>query len=167
MVYGPVQRRSTYNLVEKGTGKGDASNVKVGQRISKGQVLAQLDTVALQDAVNQAQASVNADQDALHTANVNANWFITPAVTQAQDTLKIAQAQLDAAQHSLDAATLRAPHAGVVTAINGTVGGLPAAASSASGASGTSGSNYFIQIVDLSSLQVQANVNESDTANLK
>src|SRR5436305_1691008 len=163
----PTQRSATYSLVATGTGKVDAINVKVGQRVSKGQVLAQLDTVALQDAVNQAQASVNADQDALHTANVNANWFITPAVTQAQDTLKIAQAQLDAAQHSLAAATLRAPHAGVVTAISGTVGGSPGAASSASGTSGTSGSNYFIQIVDLSLLQVQANVNESDTANLK
>src|SRR5947209_1674461 len=161
---GPLQSPATYNLVATGTGKINAINVKVGQRVNKGQVLAQLDTVALQDAVNQAQASVNADQDALHTANVNANWFITPAVTQAQDTLKIAQAQLDAAQHSLDAATLRAPHAGVVTAINGTVGGTPGAAANASG---TSGSNYFIQIVDLSSLQVQANVNESDTANLK
>ena len=158
---GPLQSPATYNLVATGTGKINAINVRVGQRVNKGQVLAQLDTVALQDAVNQAQASVNADQDALNTAEVNANWFITPAVTQAQDTLKIAQAQLDTAQHALDAATLKAPHAGVVTAINGTVGGLPGAAS------GTSGSNYFIQIVDLSSLQVQANVNESDTANLK
>ena len=164
---GPLQSPATYNLVATGTGKINAINVRVGQRVNKGQVLAQLDTVALQDAVNQAQASVNADQDALNTAEVNANWFITPAVTQAQDTLKIAQAQLDTAQHALDAATLKAPHAGVVTAINGTVGGSPGAASSASGASGTSGSNYFIQIVDLSSLQVQANVNESDTANLK
>jgi len=161
---GPLQSPATYNLVATGTGKINAINVRVGQRVNKGQVLAQLDTVALQDAVNQAQASVNADQDALYTAEVNANWFITPAVTQAQDTLKIAQAQLDTAQHALDAATLKAPHAGVVTAINGTVGGSPGAASSASG---TSGSNYFIQIVDLSSLQVQANVNESDTANLK
>src|SRR5256714_9776842 len=158
---GPLQSPATYNLVATGTGKINAINVRVGQRVNKGQVLAQLDTVALQDAVNQAQASVNADQDALNTAEVNANWFITPAVTQAQDTLKIAQAQLDTAQHALDAATLKAPHAGVVTAINGTVGGSPGAAS------GTSGSNYFIQIVDLSSLQVQANVNESDTANLK
>ena len=161
---GPLQSPATYNLVATGTGKINAINVRVGQRVNKGQVLAQLDTVALQDAVNQAQASVNADQDALYTAEVNANWFITPVVTQAQDTLKIAQAQLDTAQHALDAATLKAPHAGVVTAINGTVGGSPGAASSASG---TSGSNYFIQIVDLSSLQVQANVNESDTANLK
>jgi len=161
---GPLQSPATYNLVATGTGKINAINVRVGQRVNKGQVLAQLDTVALQDAVNQAQASVNADQDALNTAEINANWFITPAVTQAQDTLKIAQAQLDTAQHALDAATLKAPHAGVVTAINGTVGGSPGAGTSASG---TSGSNYFIQIVDLSSLQVQANVNESDTANLK
>lgn len=161
---GPLQSPSTYNLVATGTGKINAIDVKVGQRVSRGQVLAQLDTVALQDAVDQAQASVNADQDALYTTEVNANWFITPAVTQAKDTLKIAQAQLDSAQHALDAATLKAPHAGVVTAINGTIGGSPGTGTSASG---TSGSNYFIQIVDLSSLQVQANVNESDTANLK
>jgi HlyD family secretion protein len=161
---GPLQSPATYNLVATGTGKINAIDVKVGQRVNKGQVLAQLDTVALQDAVNQAQASVNADQDALYTTEVNANWFITPAVTQAKDTLKIAQAQLDTAQHALDAATIKAPHVGVVTAINGTIGGSPGAGTSASG---TSGSNYFIQIVDLSSLQVQANVNESDTANLK
>jgi HlyD family secretion protein len=86
-------------------------------------------------------------------------------VTQAEDTLKIAQAQLTAARHNLDSATLRAPHAGVVTAINGTVGGTPGVSLNTS--SGVSGGSYFIQIVDLSSLQIVANVNESDTANLK
>jgi len=86
-------------------------------------------------------------------------------VTQAEDTLKIAQAQLAAARHNLDNATLRAPHAGVVTSINGTVGGTPGTPLNAG--SGAAGGNYFIQIVDLSSLQIVANVNESDTANLK
>src|SRR5258708_887500 len=161
---GPVQSPATYNLVAASTGKIDAIDVKVGQHVTRGQVLAQLDKTALQDAVNQAQASVNADSDALYNTEVNANWYDTPAVIQARDTLKIAQSQLDAAKHNLDAATLRAPHAGVVTAINGTIGGTPGAP--ANGSSNSSGS-FFIQVVDLSSLQVQANVNESDTANLK
>ena len=120
---GPVQSPATYNLVAASTGKIDAINVKVGQHVTRGQVLAQLDKTALQDAVNQAQASVDADSDALYNTEVNANWFNTPAVIQARDTLKIAQSQLDAAKHNLDAATLRAPHAGIVTAINGTIGG--------------------------------------------
>jgi len=52
-------------------------------------------------------------------------------------------------------ATLTAPHAGTVTAINGAVG-----ASSGTGSSTT----HFIQIVDTSSLQIVANVNEADIA---
>lgn len=162
---GPLQSPATYNLVAATTGIIAKIDVKVGQKVTQGQVLAELDKTALQDAVNQAQATVNADQDTLYNTEVSTGWVVTPAVNQAQDTLKIAQAQLAAAQHGLDSATLRAPHAGVVTAINGTVGGTPGTPVDAS--SGTSGSNYFIQIVDLSALQVVANVNESDIANLK
>jgi HlyD family secretion protein len=52
-----------------------------------------------------------------------------------------------------DYSVLKAPHAGIVTAINGAVGGRP----DVGVASGT-----FIQIEDVSSLSIQANVNESD-----
>ncbi len=162
---GPVQSPATYNLVAASTGKIVAIDVKVGQHVTRGQILAQLDKTSLQGAVNQAQATVNADQDALYSTEVNANWFDTPAVIQARDTLNIAQSQLDAAKHNLDAATLRAPQAGVVTAINGTLGGTPGVPVNGSGS--TSSGSFFIQIVDLSSLQIQANVNESDTANLR
>jgi len=161
---GPLQSPATYNLVAATSGIIEKIDVKVGQKVTRGQVLAELSKTALQDAVNQAQAAVNADQDALYNTEVSTGWVVTAAVTQAEDTLKIAQAQLAAAQHNLDGATLRAPHAGVVTAINGTVGGTPGAPLNASS---TPGGNYFIQIVDLSSLQIVANVNESDTANLK
>jgi HlyD family secretion protein len=162
---GPLQSPATYNLVAATSGIIEKIDVKVGQKVTRGQVLAELNKTALQDAVNQAQAAVNADQDALYNTEVSTGWVVTPAVTQAEDTLKIAQAQLAAARHNLDNATLRAPHAGVVTAINGTVGGTPGTPLNAG--SGASGGNYFIQIVDLSSLQIVANVNESDTANLK
>ena len=55
-----------------------------------------------------------------------------------------------------DYSVLKAPHAGIVTAINGAVGGRPGVGDIASDTS------TFIQIEDLSSLRVQANVNESD-----
>ena len=81
------------------------------------------------------------------------------------------------AQHNLANATLLAPHAGIVTTINGTVGGTPGVSSASSSASsssstaassvGSSGGGTFIQISDVSTLQVLAAVNESDTANLK
>ena len=161
---GPLQSPATYNLVAATNGIIDKIDVTVGQKVVKGQVLAELDKTALQDAVNQEQAAVNADQDALYNTEVSTGWVVTPAVTQAEDALKIAQAQLTSALHNLNDATLRAPHAGIVTVINGTVGGTPGTPLNASSGSG---GNYFIQIVDLSSLQIVANVNESDTANLK
>ncbi len=162
---GPLQSPATYNLVAATSSTIAKIDVKVGQKVTGGQVLAELNKTALQDAVNQAQAAVNADQDTLYNTQVSTGWVVTAAVTQAQDTLKIAQAQLTTAQHNLDSATLRAPHAGFVTAINGTIGGTPGVPLNTS--SGASGGNYFIQIVDLSSLQIVANVNESDTANLQ
>ena len=162
---GPLQSPATYNMVAATGGIIDKINVKVGQKVIRGQALAELNKTALQDAVNQAQAAVNADQDTLYNTEVSTGWVVTAAVTQAQDTLKIAQAQLTTAQHNLDGATLRTPHAGVVTVINGTIGGTPGVPLNTS--SGASGGSYFIQIVDLSSLQIIANVNESDTANLK
>ena len=131
---GPVQG-TTYNADFLATGKVAEIDVKVGQQVKAGQVLAKLDTTALQDAVNTAQATLQQQKD-----------FGT------QDAINVAQDQLTTAQHNLDNATLTAPHAGTVTAINGVVGGLATAPNNSG----------FIQIVDMSALQVQANVNESD-----
>ncbi len=131
---GPVQG-TTYNADFLATGKVAEIDVKVGQQVKAGQVLAKLDTTALQDAVNTAQATLQQQKD-----------FGT------QDAINVAQDQLTTAQHNLDNATLTAPHAGTVTAINGVVGGTAT----------TPNNSGFIQIVDMSALQVQANVNESD-----
>lgn len=91
------------------------------------------------------------------------------AAAQAQATTQVAQAQqqldqansqvtsataaLQTAQDNLGNATLTAPHAGTVAVINGTVGGPPGGAATG---------NVFIEIVDLTALQVIANVNEAD-----
>lgn len=86
------------------------------------------------------------------------------------------QAQVDLAQANLDATTLKAPSAGVITAINGAVGQWlvggstsGAAASAASGANNSSsnGTTTFISLTDLSNLQVQAQVNEADVGRLQ
>ncbi len=100
---------------------------------------------ALEDALKQAQASLQQQKD-----------FGT------QDAINVAQNQVNTAQHNLDNATLTAPHAGVVTAINGAVGGMTTGGGSGSSGGGGGSAEGFIQIVDRSSLQVQANVNESD-----
>ena len=88
-------------------------------------------------------------------------------LSQASQQIGTAQAGLTSARDNLGNATVKAPHAGIVGAINGHVGGTPGSGGSSSGASGSSGSSggssgAFIEIVDLSSLQVTADVNEAD-----
>lgn len=73
-------------------------------------------------------------------------------VNAGQTLAKLDAATLPSNTPGIDA-TLTAPHAGTVTAINGAVG-----ASSGVGTTGT----HFIQIVDTSSLSIIANVNEVD-----
>lgn len=115
-----------------------------------------------------AQNQVNAAQSQLNTAVASASTSGSTGqsqVTSAQSQLNSAQAQLTQAQDNLNNATLTAPHDGTVTIINGTVGGVPGA-SATGNAAGTTAGGAFIQIVDLSSLQIQANVNEADTAHI-
>lgn len=135
-----------------------------------------------QSALNQAQAqtsssnttaqnNVNSAQSGVNTAQSSANASNTGSqsqVTTAQGQLTNAQLQLEQAQHNLDNATLKAPHDGIISVVNGTIGGTPGVPASSSSTTGSgAGGSTFIQIVDTSVLQVQANINESDTANLK
>lgn len=143
---GPVLG-TIYNADFLATGKISEIDVKVGQYVKAGWTLAKLDPTALQDALNQAKATLQQQEDFGN-----------------QDAINIAQDQVNTAQDNLNNATLLAPHDGVVTAINGAVGGTPGNSVGSAGASGTSG---FITIVDSSSLQIQANVNESDIGGVK
>jgi multidrug efflux pump subunit AcrA (membrane-fusion protein) len=217
---------TVYNVNAPTGGKITAIYVSVGQHVHAGAVLAKLDTTSLQDALNQAQAQVNAAQTSLADAETNlskvqaqanaslataydqeqnalyncdhpapnqqvppdckklaqdqyaqaqsqADAQITSAQAQvdnAQSQVNTAQAQLATAQHNLNNTTITAPHAGVVASVNGTVGSYPGGlssngvSSSGTGVGVSSGSSAaaFIQIVDLSSLQITASVNEAD-----
>jgi RND family efflux transporter MFP subunit len=164
---GPVQT-ALYGLNFAVSGRISDIDVKVGQQVSAGQVLAKLDPTALQDALNQAQLQANLAYDQEQNAIYNCNTEKAPppnCVQQAEDQYASAQAQLKTAQDNLANATLTATHAGIVTAINGSVGGTPGTGSSGSGSgSAASSASGFIQIADPSSLQVTASVNEADIA---
>jgi HlyD family secretion protein len=117
-----------------------------------------------------AQNQVNTATNQLTTAQANADASVTSQqglVNAAQSQLQTALVQLQTAKHNLDNATLLAPHAGIVTTINGTVGGTPGVSATSVATSTGGGGGTFIQISDISTLQVLAAVNESDTANLK
>ena len=115
-----------------------------------------------------AQNQINTAKNQLATAQASASAAQTSGQGQANSALaqmQTALVQLQTAQHNLANNILTAPHAGIVTVINGTVGGTPGASSGSTSTS--SGGNSFIQISDTSSLQVQASVNESDTRFLR
>jgi multidrug efflux pump subunit AcrA (membrane-fusion protein) len=66
---GPVQAGAVYNLNFTSSALVSTINVKVGQQVKKGDVLATLDPTSLQDAINQAQNSVNSAQTSVNSAS--------------------------------------------------------------------------------------------------
>ncbi|HEX8983431.1 MAG TPA: efflux RND transporter periplasmic adaptor subunit [Ktedonobacterales bacterium] len=158
---GPVSA-SLYNLSFASSGRIAEIDVQVGQQVTAGQTLAKLETTNLQDALNQAQlqsyTAYDQEQQALN--NCNTEKSPPPDCTQlAENQYAGSLQQLQTAKDNLAAATLTASHAGVVTAINGSVGGSPSFGGSASSSSGSSG---FIQIADASILQITTSVNVAD-----
>lgn len=146
-------------------------DVSLGQQVTAGQTLAKLDPTALQDAVNQAQAQANAaydqEQNNIYTCDNEKNPP-PECVQAAENSYAQALASLQTAQDNLAKTTLTAPHAGTVLAINGTVGGSASGSGGSSGGSGSGSSSSsglstgFVVIGDLSSLQINASVNEAD-----
>ena len=121
-----------------------------------------------------AQNAVNAAQKALTTAMSSGNLSNTTAGAQvkaAQSQLDSAIAQLATAEQNLANATLTAPHTGIVTILNGTVGGQPGVpvnitTNPVPAGPVLPGTSTFIQIVDKSVLQIQGNVGESAAASV-
>lgn len=86
-------------------------------------------------------------------------------IRQADAQLRQADAQLEQAEHSLEQATLRAPFAGTVVAVNVAEGDNSAAA--AGGISATGGTSAPFTIADTSRFYVEANINEADIAGVE
>jgi len=159
---------ATYNAA---VNTADTSVTTAEQKVQSMQLA--LSTAELTAAQNRntAAQNVQAAQSKVNSTSANntsSSATSGNAVSNAQKALQTDQLTLQLDQINLSNATLTAPHDGVITAINGAVGGLPGSSTSGS-ASSSSSSNAtpFMQLVDLASLQVNASVNESDTANLQ
>lgn len=131
--------------------------------LNTAQKQADLNNATAEEQVKTAQSSLKSAQAQGNLSNTSAQG----TVNSAQSQLNTALDQLKTAAHNLNNATLRAPHTGIVTVINGNVGGTPGISSTSSSTATSTTTNSFIQIVDTSTLQIIANVNESDTGNLK
>lgn len=117
------------------SGRVTAVPVTVGQQVAAGDTLATVDAASLPQQVAQANANVAGAQ-----ARLDADSGASAAQRDADSAaLTAAQAQLAVAQRNLGQATLTAPFAGTVAAVNVTAGQQVSAGGSSSGASGSSG----------------------------
>jgi multidrug efflux pump subunit AcrA (membrane-fusion protein) len=117
---GTLAPAATEDLNFTSSGKVTAVNVKAGQKVTKGQVLATIDSASLASAVVQAQAQVAADESTL--ASDETNGASTTQLTADRANLASSQAQLASTQTALAGAALVAPITGTVTTVNLTVG---------------------------------------------
>src|SRR6185369_3744674 len=112
--------------------------------------------------------NLNAAKASLTRANGSGD---DATIAQAQAQVTTAQAAVNDASRAVTGTTLTAPMAGTVTAINGSVGaasgGGSGGGSGSGSASSSSSSSGFIQLADLTVMQVSANFAEADATRLK
>lgn len=131
---GTIEPATEADLSFQSAGTVDSLGVGVGQSVTKGEVLASIDTTSLQSQVTLAQAVVTQAQSQVTAASSSGS---ASQIAAADAQLASAQAKLLAAQQALSQARLTSPIDGVVAAVNvkvgSTVGGSGGSASASSG----------------------------------
>ncbi len=188
--YVVAQRRAA--VASKATGRLVLLNVREGSQVKQGDVLARLDASDVQAAMAQAQAGIrqaeagvaqanveliNAESEFKRAQGLKAQGFVSPqaldtatnrvnaaraAVKLSQSAVAVAQAQLKVQQVNQDFTEIRAPFDGVVLVKNANVGDIITPFSSAAGSQGA-----VVTMADMSTLEVEADVSESNLAKAK
>jgi macrolide-specific efflux system membrane fusion protein len=150
---GNVASAATATATFATSGTVTAIKVKVGDKVTSGQLLARVDDTAAKRSLDLAEANLDAAGDALDRAQAAGTdtGSATNEVTQAE-------LAVDAAETTVAGTKLTAPMAGTVTAVNGTLGGAGSPSGDKTG---------FIDIADLTRLQITAAFSEADATELK
>jgi len=188
--YVVAQRRAA--VASKATGRLVWLNVREGSVVKQGEIIAKLDAsdvqaamVAVQASIRQAEAGVaqanvevvNAESDLKRSQGLSTQGFISSqaldaankrvnaakaAMISAQAAVAVAKAQLKVQQVNQDFTEIRAPFDGVVLVKNANVGDIITPFSSAAGSQGA-----VVTMADMSTLEVEADVSESNLAKAK
>lgn len=187
---GTVEPSSEADLNFGVSGKVTAVDVSVGQSVTAGQVLATVDSSALQASVDSAQATLTSAQAKLSTDE--SNGASTSQILSDQASVTSAQSSLTSAETDLADASLTSTIAGTVASVDlsvgqqvsGSGGGSSAAASSSSGSSsdfggstassstdsagsGSSSSSSQVVVVSTDSYKVSATVDDTQVGQVK
>lgn len=188
--YVVAQRRAA--VASKATGRLIWLNVREGSHVKQGEIIAKLDASDVQAAIASVQASVkqaeagvaqanielvNAETDLKRAQGLQAQGFISPqamdtaqkrvnaakaAMVSAQASVAVAKSQMKVQQVNQDFTEIRAPFDGVVLVKNANIGDIITPFSSAAGAQGA-----VVTMADMSTLEVEADVSESNLAKAK
>ena len=187
---GSVAAKSEVSADFEVSGTVKAVDVSLGETVKKGQTLgtlvkgdfadaladAQEDLADAYESVSDANESISDAEDDADSSNEQTASSGEQALSSAEDQLDQANDQVDTAldavataQDNVDATTLKAPIAGLVIAVTGTVGGSSGSSSgSSSGAStgDTTTSTGFVTIADVSKMTLTASIAEADIADV-
>ena len=173
--YVVAQRKA--DVASKGTGRLEHLDVEEGSKVKEGQVLARLENNDIQAALNKARADLEVAKATLwqDKTNVDRQKLLVEQelvskseydVAQAQyqravASVASAQAQVRASEVDLENTFIRAPFDGTVLTKNADVGEIvaPFAAGNSTGS--------VVSMADMSSLQVEADVSESNIERIK
>ena len=117
---GTIEPASQANLNFAVSGTVTAVDVKAGQTVTAGQTLATIDTTALAEQENAAQAQVTAANDRL--ASDEASGASASQIDSDESSVTSAESSLSTAQSNLNDASLTSTIAGTVASVNLTVG---------------------------------------------
>ena len=175
---GTVEPVEIVEIKSKASGQILKMPVEVGSVVKAGDLLAQIDAVNVQNQFDEALAAQKAAQasltitgaqakraDELFTREVittDQHESATLAYANAQSGLARAHSALEIARQALKDATVRAPSAGTVLEQTVTKGQVIASATSSA-----SGGTTLLKMADLSRVQMQALVGETDIGNVQ
>jgi len=175
---GTVQPIVVVEIKSKASGQILRMPVELGSVVRTGDLLAQIDTVTVQNQYNQSLAALKAAEadveisdaqkkraDTLYSREVltaDQHEAAVLAYANAVSTLARAQSDLEIARQALSDATVRAPSPGTIIEQDVTRGQVIASATSSA-----SGGTTLLKMADLSKVQMQALVGETDIGNVK
>jgi len=172
---GTIEARQSINITPDVGGKIDSIAVNEGDRVSKGQILAELDTQAIRLQLEQAEAAMAVAQANFN--NAKTNWermerlYKEKAVSEQQNEqvklgydsakaqLNQAQAAVNLAKHSLDVSIMKAPFSGIIASKNAEVGDVinPLMGGFSPGSGGG-----VLTLVDFSRIKIRVEVSGAD-----
>jgi RND family efflux transporter MFP subunit len=177
---GTIEAWQKINLTPDAGGKIARILVNEGDRVGKGQLLAELDTRAITLQLEQAKAALAVAQASFNNAQTNLERMerlskekavsdqqyeqVKLAHDSAKAQLEQAQASVNLAQHSLDVSILRAPFRGVIASKNAEVGDV---INPMMGAFSPGSAGGVVTLVDFSRIKIQVDVSGADIARIQ